>query len=132
MGRRSREKLVADEMNVATVRHVHREGHAAIAEPRSIMDTIELEPMYSGREISGKCLKCLAEHKLFSCLRDLLTSKTENPVSQEQYETILAFLQSLEFEKLRAESEKYLSDGKRVVLKIDINNGQPRYELQVK
>lgn len=96
------------------------------------MDTIELEPKYSGKEISGKCLKCLAEHKLFSCLRDLLTSQTDNPVSQEQYEAILTFLQSLELEKLRTESEKYLSDGKRVILKIDIKDGQPQYKLQIK
>ncbi|MBN1367472.1 MAG: hypothetical protein JW967_06065 [Dehalococcoidales bacterium] len=96
------------------------------------METIELEPKYSGKEISGKCLKCLAEQKLSFCLRELLTSNTDNPASQQQYEALVGFLQSPESENLRSESEKCLSEGKQVVLKILYENKQPRYDLQIK
>ncbi len=111
---------------------VHREGHVAEVDIRSNMEPIELEPKYSGKEISGKCLKCLAEQKLNTCLRELLISETDNPASQQQYEALVAFLKSPESEKLRIESEKYLSDGKQVVLKISYKDSQPVYELKIK
>lgn len=95
------------------------------------MEPIELEPKYSGKEISGKCLKCLAEQKLSSCLRELLSSETDNQASQQQYEALVTFLQSPESEKLRIESERYLSEGKQVKLKIYYRNGQPQYKLKI-
>lgn len=130
--RRSPEKLVAVKMNVVIVPRALREAHAVGVEPRRNMETIELEPKYSGKEISGKCLKCLAEQKLSFCLRELLTSNTDNPASQQQYEALVGFLQSPESENLRSESEKCLSEGKQVVLKILYENKQPRYDLQIK
>lgn len=114
------------------IRHVHREGRVVGIRTRENMEPIELEPKYSGQDISGKCLKCLAEQKLDTCLRELLNSEGENPACQQKYEALVAFLRSPESEKLRVESEKYLAEGKQVTLKIFYKNGQPKYELKIK
>ena len=42
------------------------------------MDSFELEPGYSTKEIPGKCLKCLAEHELNNCLMLLLREEGED------------------------------------------------------
>ncbi len=93
---------------------------------------IDLEPRYSTKDVPGKCIKCLAEQKLNTCLRELLRSEEENPERQQRYEALLAFLQSPESVKLREDSERYLSEGKQVTIRIHGEEGKFRYELQIK
>jgi len=50
----------------------------------------------------------------------------------QRYEMIVSFLKSPESQKLRAESERYLSDGKEVSVRIYFVDGKPKYELKVK
>lgn len=95
------------------------------------MEPIELKPQYSGRDISGKCIKCLAEQKLGTCLKELLISEKEDPECEKKYEALVAFLQSPESEKLRVESERYLADGKQVIVRICFENDKPKYELKI-
>ena len=95
------------------------------------MDTFNLQPGYSTGEIPGKCIKCLAEQELNSCLRLLLVGEGEEKGVQQQYEMLLSFLRSPESRKLRDESEKYLAEGKKVTLKLSFANGKPEYELEV-
>lgn len=95
------------------------------------MESFELEPKYSTKEIPGKCLKCLAEHELNNCLMLLLREEGENEEIQHKFEALLAFLQSPESKQLRDESERYLAEGKRVSVKISVNNGKPEYELKI-
>ena len=95
------------------------------------MDTFDLQPGYSTGEIPGKCIKCLAEQELNSCLRILLTGEGEEKGVQQQYEMLLSFLKSSESRKLRDESEKYLAEGKEVTLRLSFANGKPEYELEV-
>ena len=92
---------------------------------------IDLEPRSSTRDVPAKCIKCLAEQKLDNCLRDLLQSEGENPERYQGYEALLAFLKSPESEKLRAESERHLAEGKHVIVRISIEEGKFRYELQI-
>ena len=92
---------------------------------------IDLEPRYSTKDVPGKCIKCLAEQKLDTCLRELLRSEEENPERYQRYEALLAFLQSPESEKLREESERYLAEGKQVTVSIRIEEGKFGYELQI-
>ena len=96
------------------------------------MKSFDLEPRYSTNEISGKCLKCLSEQELNSCLMQLLQEEGTNEEVQHKYEALVAFLQSPESERLRKESEKYLAEGKQVSVRISINEGQPKYELIIK
>ena len=93
--------------------------------------SIDLEPRYSTKDVPGKCIKCLAEQKLDTCLRELLGNEEENPERYQSYEALLAFLQSPESEKLREESERYLAEGKQVTVRIRIEEGKFRYELQI-
>jgi hypothetical protein len=97
------------------------------------MESYELEPRYSTNEIPGRCLKCLGEHELHNCLRDLLKNDPYDEEDVKKFEVLLTFLKSPEMEKLRAESERLLSEGKQVTLRInsDFDNGNMSYELIV-
>jgi quinol monooxygenase YgiN len=95
------------------------------------VEPINLDPRYSTKDIPGKCIKCLAEQKLDTCLRELLRSEDNNLERYQSYEALLAFLQSPESEKLREESERYLAEGKQVTVRIRIEEGKLRYELQI-
>ena len=95
------------------------------------MEPINLDPRYSTRDIPGKCIKCLAEQELDSCLRELLREKTENKELEQRFQTLFSFLKSPESQKLRDESERYLAEGKQVTLRINFEAGKPRYELKV-
>ena len=95
------------------------------------MEPIDLEPKYSTNEIPGKCIKCLGEQELNNCLMQLLRGDQSGDDVGHKYETLVTFLQSSDSEKLRAESERYLSEGKEVTVKISFVNGKPKYELKV-
>jgi len=95
------------------------------------MQPFDLEPKYSNNEIPGKCIKCLAEQELYSCLRELLRGESENKETQQRYEMLLAFLKSPESQKLRDESEKYLAEGRKVTLRLSFADGKPKYELNI-
>jgi hypothetical protein len=96
------------------------------------MESYNLEPRYSTNEISGKCLKCLSEHELNSCLMQLLREEGMNEGVKRKYEALVDFLKSPASQRLRVESEKYLSEGKTVSVRISVDDGQPKYELIIK
>lgn len=95
------------------------------------MEPIDLNPRYSTKDISGKCIKCLAEQELNSCLRMLLTDEKDNKEIQQKYESLVAFLQSPQSKKLRIESERYLAEGRQVTLRIRFEDDKPSYELKI-
>ncbi len=95
-------------------------------------ESYDLEPMYSTNEISGKCLKCLSEKELHGCLWQLLRDDIIDKAVQKKYEALINFLQSPESERLRIESEKHLAEGKKVSVRITVDDGQPKYELIIK
>jgi hypothetical protein len=94
-------------------------------------ESIDLEPRYSTKDVPGKCIKCLTEQKLDTCLRELLSSEGDNPEQLKRYEALLAFLQSPESQKLREDSERYLAEGKQVVVRIRRHKGKYQYELEI-
>jgi hypothetical protein len=94
-------------------------------------NSIDFEPKYSSSELPGKCIKCLAEKELNDCLRELLREENENEITKEKYRKLVAFLKSPESQKLRDESEKYLSDGKQVKIKIDFLNREIEYTMEI-
>ena len=95
------------------------------------METIDLNPRYSTKDIPGKCIKCLAEQELNSCLRVLLTDEKENKEIQQRFEMLVSFLKSPESVKIRYESERFLSDGRQVTLEIHFDDDKTSYELKV-
>jgi hypothetical protein len=95
------------------------------------MEPFKLEPRYSTNEIPGKCIKCLGEQELNNCLMQMLRGEDVDEDVQQKYEALVAFLQSPESRQLRVESERYLSEGKRVSIVIKSKNGKPEYELKI-
>ena len=97
------------------------------------MESFELEPRYSTKEIPGKCLKCLAEQELNSCLMLLLRDEEEGSSEevQQRFQALVSFLQSPESKWLRHKSERYLAEGKKVKLEINLESGKSKYELKI-
>ena len=94
------------------------------------MDSFDLEPKYSTREIPGKCLKCLAEHELNNCLMQLLREEAENEEVEQKFEALVSFLKSPDSKRLRDESERYMAEGKQVTVRVYFDKDQLRYELK--
>jgi len=95
------------------------------------MGDIGLTPRYSTKEIPGKCIKCLAEQEYNNCLRELLSGECESKEIMQTYEALVSFLKSPEMQKLRDESEKYLSEGKNVKVVVHLGEKEPRYEIKL-
>ena len=95
------------------------------------MPSLEFEVKQSAGAIPGKCVKCLAEEELHTCLRELLIGEGDDLELQRKYEMLVAFLQSPESQELRVESERYLSEGKKVTLKITSFGGKQEYGLEI-
>lgn len=93
------------------------------------MDNFDLKPNYTYNEVPGRCLKCLAEKELNTCLFSLLSDQSDDVEIQQRYEALLALLQSPDFEKLRSQAEKLLSDGKQVKVKVNYDKGNIQCEL---
>lgn len=93
---------------------------------------IDLEPMYTTTDIPGKCVRCLAQKELNDCLMELLRDDGDGKKAQEKFETLVAFLKSPESQKLLNESEKYLSEGKQVKIKVNFINGKVECQMEVK
>lgn len=95
-----------------------------------IVGPIDLVPRYSTREIPGKCIKCLAEQELDNCLIELLRGESDRETG-EKYEMLVSFLKSPESKKIRDEAERFLAEGKQVRLKIQSQDGETQYELEI-
>jgi len=95
------------------------------------MEPINLDPRYSTSNVPGRCLKCLAEEELNKCLIGLLRGEGDDKELAQRYEMIVSFLKSPESQKLRSESEWYLSEGKEFTVRIYFVDGKPKYELKV-
>jgi len=95
------------------------------------VETIDLEPRYSTSQLPGRCLKCLTEQQLDSCLRQLLVEQGDSKELREKYTALLSFLKSPESKRLRDESEKYLAEGKKVRVKFSFEKDKTEYELKI-
>lgn len=95
------------------------------------MEPIDLNPRYSTKDIPGKCIKCLTEQELNSCLRELLSEETDDKQLHQRFEMLVSFLKSPGSQKLRDESERFLAEGRQVTLRIHIEDGKPNYELKI-
>ena len=94
-------------------------------------DDIELKPGYSTKEVSGRCIKCLAEDKYGDCLRELLQGGIDNQELRAKYQALLSLLTSPQLDSLRAETELRLAEGKEVKLLIHSEKGEMKYEIKV-
>jgi hypothetical protein len=85
---------------------------------------IELEPQLDA------CVETQAKRQYNQLLRQLL-KKDATTELMEKAEVLRLFLESVDFNRLRAESEKHLLAGRKVKFLVHRERGQPRYEMRV-
>ena len=97
------------------------------------METYDITPQYSTNEITGRCVRCQAEHDMHICLMSMLGSDCDenDEEAEKKFQALLTFLKSPESQKVIDESEKYLSEGKKVNVKLYYENDSVKYVLEI-
>ena len=89
------------------------------------MRPIEFKPSLS------ECIQALAKREYRQGLQMCLASTENSQELQEKVELLRLFVESADFTKLRAESEKQLSVGKSVKFILTLENGKAVTQLIV-
>lgn len=77
------------------------------------------------------CVETLARKKHAEITRLLLGNDAGDPETGEKLEILRLFLETAEFRKLRAESEKHLADGKHVRFLVYLEGNVLKCEMQI-
>jgi len=78
------------------------------------------------------CIETVAKREYREATAKLLAVPKENNELGKRIELLRTFLETMDFRKLRQESEKYLVEGRTVKLIFYLENGTPKYEMIVK
>jgi len=76
------------------------------------------------------CIETVAKKEHAVVLKQMLAPRQRNKELEEKLEILRLFLERMDFKKLRAESERQITEGKRVVFIVYLDNGV-KYEMQV-
>jgi hypothetical protein len=89
------------------------------------MDCIELFPSLS------HCIETTAREEFWNSANRYMEGGQEDKELEAKIELLKAFLESMDFKKLRSQSERYLVEGKQVKFVISWKEGKPSYEIVV-
>ena len=89
------------------------------------MDDIELFPSLS------HCIETTAREEFWNSVNQYMEGRQEDKKLEERIKLLKAFLESMDFKKLRSQSERYLVEGKQVKFVISWKEGKPIYEMVV-
>jgi len=89
------------------------------------MACIELFPSLS------HCIETAAREEFWNSVNRYMEGKQENKELEKRIELLKAFLESMDFKKLRRESERHLIEGKMVKFIICWKEGKPSYEMVI-
>ena len=89
------------------------------------MDGIELFPSLS------HCIETAAREEFWNSVNQYMESGQEDKKLEEKIELLKTFLESVDFKKLRSQSERPLMEGKQVKFVISWKEGKPSYEMVV-
>jgi len=89
------------------------------------MDFVELSPSLS------HCIETTAKEEFRNSVNQHMENGREDKKLEEKIELLKAFLESMDFKKLRSQSERYLVEGKKVKFIICWKEGKPSYEMVV-
>jgi hypothetical protein len=89
------------------------------------MDCIELFPSLS------RCIETTARKEFWNSVNQYVERGQEGKKLEEKIQLLKAFLESMDFKKLRSQSEKHLVEGKKVKFVISWKEGKPSYEMVV-
>jgi hypothetical protein len=89
------------------------------------MDCIELFPSLS------RCIETTARKEFWNSVNQYTEGGQKDKKLEERIELLKAFLESMDFKKLRSQSERYLIESKQVKFVISWKEGKPSYEMVV-
>ena len=89
------------------------------------MDGIELFPSLS------QCIETTARKELRNSVNQYMEGGQEDKNLGDKIECLKTFLESMDFRKLRSQSERYLIEGKHVKFAVSWKNGKISYEIVV-
>ena len=89
------------------------------------MQKIELVPDIN------HCIETVAKQKYAKIVGQLLASGEHNPKLLEIVGILKNFLETADFKKLRAESERHLVEGRHVKFVVYAEGGVPKYEMHI-
>ena len=89
------------------------------------MDCVELFPSLS------HCIETAAREEFWNSVNRYMEGKQEDKKLEAKIELLKAFLESMDFKKLRSQSERHLIQGKTVKFIICWKKGKPSYEMVV-
>ena len=69
--------------------------------------------------------------KYYNQILSELLNKGEEGELAEKLELLRLFLESADFNRLRSESEKHLLEGRKVKFILHLEEGKPRYQMEV-
>jgi hypothetical protein len=71
-----------------------------------------------------------AKRQYNQLLRQLLEKDADTELT-ERAEILRLFLESADFNRLRAESEKHLLAGRKVKFRLHLDRGKPKYRMEI-
>lgn len=77
------------------------------------------------------CIETVAKNEYRETLRQLLAASEETEELEEKVEFLRIFLETMDFNKLRRESEKHLLQGRKVTFVVYRGGGIAKYDLRV-
>jgi len=76
------------------------------------------------------CIESTARQEYKKSADEYMQSGKKDRKLEEKIELLRMFLETMDFRKLRAESEKHLVEGKKVKFILTSEKGKPRYEMK--
>ena len=77
------------------------------------------------------CIETVAKREHAAVLKQLLTPGKGNKELEEKLEILRLFLERADLRQLRSESERQLTEGKRVRFLVYLEEDMPKYEMHV-
>ncbi len=77
------------------------------------------------------CIEGTARQEFKKCADEYMLHGKKDRKLEEKIEMLRMFLETANFHKLRAESEKHLVEGKKVRFVLTPDKGRPRYEMKI-
>ena len=90
------------------------------------MDFIELTPALC------HCIETTVREEFWNSVNQYLRTRHEDRILEAKIELLKAFLESVDFTKLRGRSERYLVEGKSVSFMICWKDGELSHEMVLK
>jgi hypothetical protein len=78
----------------------------------------------------GLCIEGTARQEYKKSADEYMQRGKKDKKLEEKIELLRMFLETMDFRKLRADSEKYLVEGKTVKFILTLEKGNPEYEMK--